>query len=230
MKEVKFDRNKARYDRFDRMWIERDSFLRFETGEVCYTNNSPYPADRRYYAEYGVTVFMPGDRHAPKLYTTDGHAVPMSQLDIGDGNPYLLWDQEHNMVVHLTRQSGNTTIPKGLRYTECYWAADDSKPVAGKVKYAPPNVLTPEQREFMKECKALVPTVIAMRQDNPELTRIAQTTVIPRQGAIQSAIEQGVPPIRFLEEYTLGRLDQLREGGVSWLLRTPIEVPYLVTK
>ena len=230
MKAVAFDRSKAYFDRFDRFWIEGDGFLRFETGEVAYTMAEPNPSDRRHYAEYEVTLFMPGDTHAPKLFTRDGVAVPAAQLDI-NGKPYLLWDHNHNMVVRLARQRNTTTIPRDLRFTLCYWAADDSKPVTGGgVFYTPPNALTPEQKEFMKECKALVPTVLAMRQDNSELGRIATIRQAPRQGDVQLALAQGVPPIRFLEQFTYGNLTVLKQGGASWLSRTPIEVPYLVAK
>lgn len=230
MKAATFDRNKAQYDRFERPWIEENHFLRFETGEMCYTNAGPDPSDRKHYGEYGVTTFMPGDTHSPKLYTREGVYVPAAQLKNEYGSPYLLWDHRHNMVVRLARQNGNTTIPRDLRYTACYWAADDSKPVAGTVGYAPPNVLTPEQKEFMKECKALVPTVIAMRQDVRILEDAAKQVKAANQGEVQAAIEQNVPPIRFLEAYTRSCLHQLRDGGASWLVRTPIEVPYLVTK
>lgn len=230
MKAIIFDRNEARYDKFNRMWIEHDYFLRFETGEVCYTNIGPNPSDRKHYRDYGVTTFMPGDTHAPKLYTREGVRVPAAQLDVGFGNPHLLWDHNHNMVVRLTRQHGVTTIPRDLRYVACYWAADDSKPIAGKIEYAPPNVLTPEQKEFMKECKALVPTVIAMRRDVRVLEDAATRVKAANQGEVQAAITQGVPPIRFLEVYTRGSLNQLEGGGASWLVRMPIKVPYLVTK
>lgn len=230
MKNVTFDRNKASYDRYERLWIEKDFFLHFESGEVSYTHIGPDPEFRRHYPEYGVTIFMPGDTHMPKLYTTDGHAVPAAQLNTGGGNPYLLWDHNHNMVVRLTRLHQNTTVPRDLRHFACYWPAPDSKPVAGSILYAPPNVLSPEQKEFMKECKALVPTVVAMRQDVRVLEDAAKQVKAASQGEVQDAITQGVPPIRFLEAYTWGCLNQLRDGGASWLVRTPIEVPYLVTK
>ena len=227
---VKFNRGDASFDRYDRFAYERDGFLMFESGEVCYTRASTDPCDRKHYGTYGVTIFMPGDSHAPKLFTKEGENIPTAQLDI-NGKPHLLWDHRNNMVVRLAYQRDcNTQVPRDLRHFPCYWASEDSKPIAKPISYAPPNSLTKEQREYVATFSKIVPTVLAMRIDNPEIIRLANVRKPPTQADIQAALEGEVSPMRFLEQFEYGVMRHLQASPVGALQRAVKTVPYVVTK
>lgn len=233
MKQITFDRNKADYNhRFDRFSISsREGWLEFESGEVCYTQSSPPPENRMFYPKYNATIFMPGDRRAPDIYdpATD-KVIPTAQLCWGGGSPYLVADHDYKKVKRLRTMFSNVQLPRQLRFASAYWAASDSEPVASPIMYYPPNVLTKEQKEFLKGCQGAASMVMALRSSDHEWAGRATKSQCPVQEAIQGAIELDVQPMIFLEQFGHRPLSILKDSPAEFVLRSPVTIPFAVIK
>lgn len=232
MQQLTFDRNKANYDRFERFSISsNEGWLEFETGEVCYTHEKPDPEYRKYYPKYNTTIFMSGDNHGPDMYdpTTD-KKIPAAQLSWQGSSRYLVVDHDYKKVKHLNRLYDNTQLPKQLRHATAYWAAPDSEVMAAPIEYYPPNTLTKEQKEFLKGCHGAASMVLALRSSNHELNPKLPLHTCTTQAAIQTALEQDMQPMVFLDQFGTTPLLTLKNAPADFIIRTLVTIPFAVLK
>lgn len=232
MKPITFDRNNASYDRFNRLSITPGGgWLEFESGEVCYTLSAPDPDVRMFYPKYNATIFMPGDQCAPDIYDpTTGKVIPAAQLSWPGSSPYLVADHDYKKVKRLNRMHQNVQLPAQLRFASAYWAAHDSEPVADSVTYFPPNVFTKEQKEYLEVCKGAATMIIAMRSSDHMLSSATTKNQGTIQKDIQTALEQDVQPMIFLEQFGFRPLSILKASPSEFVRRSPVTIPFAIIK
>lgn len=232
MNKIEFDFGRARWDRFERFHMLEDAFLVFETGEVCFTQRAPDPDKRIHYAKYGITVFMPGDSHAPKLYTVEGAPVPAAQLELPNGGrPYLIWDHTTKVVKRIStyRSKQNPQVPAMLQTFAVYWAGEGAVPIASPIIVSPANIFTKEERAYVTACgdAATVTLKLLYSENILKTDAVIRSLTLPD---IQIAMQDNVSPMTLTKACVPSLLQKLMTGAIATIDRTPITHEYLTVK
>lgn len=228
MNDIRFDKNIAVADLYAYMTISNYPWLRTVTGETVFVDCAPSPDNRKHFSEYGCSVFMPTDSHAPKLYTPEGIHIPAAQLE-HRGQPYLLWDHAQNMVVEIRHGGVGTQVPSCFRRFAVYWSAHDSRPVGSPITYLPPNKFTPEELSFVRQLKPAAIMEAAVRRDGGSWKKEAEILRID-QSSLKAEMERGATPASLVNKFNLQLLETCIESPASIIRRTGVTIPYAITK
>lgn len=225
----KLDLNKADFNNFSRFSLVSDGFLVFESGEVCYTRSSPDPEHRRHYAAYGVTVFMPGDSHTPKMFLPTGEPVPAAQLELPQGGrPYLIHDYATDVIKRLDYKWArkDLQVPTPLSGYPVYWAGAGAIPVASPIVVSAANTFTKEERAYVMACgDAAMLTLKLLYSENVLKTEAINKDIYLAD--IQKALREDISPTAFVMTYLPSKLQELRSGAIAAIQRTPKKYEFL---
>lgn len=228
MKEQKFDRNNAYYDRYNRFYHEHYGFISFESGETICTIRHAHPERRIEYPYLGVRLFS-SDEIPWALKTMDGEKVLNAWVQPSSAALYLA-DLEQKKIICLDQapltHPRMLNIPRSLTRVRvsAYWPNFDSPPVAEGVSINKPFRPTESERKYLKEV-LLIAKVSALPDPLHTSSIHVDASLTPQ--SIRGYIKDNRNPSDFVFELSYHAHKLLQDMGLGAFERDKYEERFL---